>query len=199
MIIATTTEYGTDEDTETCGRLTRSIMDSYMRRPSVEDHAVRKIVVMAGNDASMIQAGSHKPPMYDAALILINRNFCRFLISGSAASYHFEEGTLAHRSDPAEASVIGSGPRYEPRLEPAFQLRPAKNAFLTASRSFAQRVSDQDIEQALQQSQSPEEWMERLKALAGPDTHFCAVAAFLPMAKPSFLDGLGGLLRHRGK
>lgn len=190
MIIATTTEYGTDEDTEICSRLTRSFVDSYMRRPSVEDRAIRKISVMAGNDVAMIRANDREPLLFDAAFVMLNRNICRFLVSGCAASYHFEEGRLAHRSDPSEAPAIGSGPRYEPRLEPAFELKPVQNAFLTASRSLSDRVSDKDIEEALRQSQSPEEWMERLISLAGPEKEFCAVTAFLPVAKPSILGGL---------
>ncbi|MDO5131787.1 MAG: hypothetical protein Q4D81_02255 [Eubacteriales bacterium] len=194
MIIATTTEYGTDEDTETCSRITRSVIDNYMHRPSVEDRAIRKISTMAGNDISMIQAGAQNSILFDAAFVMINRNICRFLISGRAACYHFEDGKLAHRSDPSEAPALGSGLRYEPRLEPSFQLNPVKNAFLTASRSLSDRVTDQDIEEALRQSASPEEWMERLQALSGPEKQFCAITAFLPMAKPSLLEGL---LRHR--
>lgn len=194
MIIATTTEYGTDEDTELCGRLTRSFIDSYMRRPSVEDRAVRTISAMAGNDVAMIRAEDHRPVLFDSAFVMLNRNVCRFLVSGRSAAYHFEEGKLAHRSDPMEAPAIGSGPRFEPRLEPAFQLNPVQNAFLTASRSLSDRVSDSEIEEALRQSQSPEEWMERLRSLAGPEKEFCAVTAFLPVAKPSIL---GSLLRPR--
>ena len=49
MIIATTTEYDTDEDTEVASRVTRSIFDNYMRRPSVEDRAIHTIAVMANN------------------------------------------------------------------------------------------------------------------------------------------------------
>ena len=190
MIIATTTEYMTDEDTELCGRLTRAVIDNYMRRPSLEDHAIRKIASMAGNDIAMIQTGNDRICMFDAAFIMIKNNFCRFLISGRAAAYHFEDGILAHRSDPAEASVIGSGPRYEPRLEAGFQLEPVRNAFLAASRTLMDSVSEEQIEQALRQSQSPDEWMDRLITMVGPEKQFCAVTAFLPLAKPSILDGI---------
>ena len=48
MIIATTTERGTDEDTENGSRVTRSIIDNFMRRPSLEDRAVTTIYTFAG-------------------------------------------------------------------------------------------------------------------------------------------------------
>ena len=190
MIIATTTDRGTDEDSETAGRITRSMVDNFMRRPSTEDRAVHALSTMANNDLCMMSLNDERPPLCDAAFIFIDRNKARFFISGSSAAYHFENGKLAHRSDPADADIIGSGPRFRPRMEPAFELNQVENAFLAASASLAHAVTDEALEESLRASASPEEWMERLKELAGPDMQFCAITAFPPIIKHSRLKGL---------
>jgi len=190
MIIATTTDRGTDEDSETAGRITRSMVDNFMRRPSTEDRAVHALSTMANNDLCMMSLNDERPPLCDAAFIFIDRNKARFFISGSSAAYHFENGKLAHRSDPADADIIGSGPHFRPRMEPAFELNQVENAFLTASASLAHAVTDEALEESLRASASPEEWMERLKELAGPDMQFCAITAFPPIIKHSRLKGL---------
>ena len=188
MIIATITEYGTDEDSELSSRVLRSVADSFLRRPSVEDKPVRMIAIMASNDLNMMR-GMDDPPRCDGALVLLDGNKARFLMSGLAAAYHFEEGRLAHRSKPEEVSCIGSGVRYEPYMEPVFELKPGRNAFLTASRGLAGALDDRAVEEALKASETPEQWMERLAALAGPERAFCAVAAFLPDRRPPLFKG----------
>lgn len=191
MIIATTTDRGTDEDSESASRVTRSIADNYLRRPSVEDRAIHALSTMANNDLSMMGLNGDEPPLCDAAFVFVNRKQARFLVSGGAAAYHFAGGKLAHRSLPGEASIIGMGPRYTPRLEPGFELKKEENAFLTASPSFVRAVSDEAVGEALRASSTPEEWMDRLQELAGHDVQFCAITAFLPLGKPKFL----GILR----
>ena len=188
MIIATITEYGTDADSELAGRVLRSAADSFMRRPSVEDKAIRMISIMANNDLNMM-CGMDDGARCDGALVFLEGNRARFLMSGSAAAYHFEEGQLAHRSKAQEVSCIGSGVRYEPYMEPVFELKPGRNAFLTASRGLAEAVGDREIEQALKASETPEQWMNCIRELAGPEREFCAVAAFLPDRRPPLLRG----------
>lgn len=190
MTIATTTEYGTDEDTEYSSRVTRSIIDNYMKRPSLEDRAISTIATMANNDLRMLGDGNDAPQTFDAAFAFIDRGRARFLISGGSAAYHFEDGKLIHRSEASEASLIGSGPRYIPRLEEPFEIGQGKTAILTASRCFAATLSNEAIEESLKGVESPGDWMERLKALVGPDRQFCAIAAFLPPTKPSMFKAM---------
>lgn len=189
MTIATTTEYGTDEDTESGSRITRSIFDNFMRRPSVMDEAIQAIAAMANNDQLMMRADEDERQLFDAAFVFLDRGQARFLISGCAAAYYFDDGALAQRSDPAEAPAFGAGPKYEARLEPVFSVDSEKPAFLAASRTLA-AVPDADIERALCESSTPAEWMEKLKALVGEDKQFCAVTAFLPPEKPSRIQGI---------
>lgn len=199
MIIATTTDYGCDEDSESCGRVTRTLIDNFMRRPSVEDRAINALATIANNDLSMLSTSAEHQPMCDAAFVMVDRRRVRFLISGTSVAYHFEGGLLAHRSLPGEADVLGSGPRYAPRLEEPFDLRQVDNAFLTASPAFARCVTDEQVGSALRESKTPEEWMERLRALAG-DVQFCAVAAFPPKNTHSLLQVLkGGMHRDRNR
>lgn len=190
MIIATTTEQGTEEDTETTSRVTRSMFDNFMRRPSIEDQAIRTIASMANNDLSMMNPENDDAVLCDAAFVFLDRNKARFLISGKSAAWHFEDGKLKNRSSRDAAPQIGSGRYYEPHLEPVFELKQGKNAILAASQTLAEQVSDEEIEKALNESASPEEWMERLVNLVGEDKQFCAITAFLPSEKPSLLKSL---------
>jgi len=190
MTIATTTEYGVDEDSEYSSRVTRSIIDNYMKRPSLVDQAISTIATMANNDLMMMKGGNEATQMFDAAFAFIDQGRVRFLISGGSAAYHFEDGRLLHRSDPGEASLIGSGVRYTPRLEPPFEMGKGKTVILTASRCLATTVSDEALEESLKGAETPEDWMERLKALVGKDKQFCAIAAFLPTEKPSMLKAM---------
>lgn len=200
MIIATTTDRGTDEDSESAGRVTRSITDNYMHRPSVENRAMHALSTMANNDLAMMGLNGgdrhEEPVMCDAAFVFINRKQARFLVAGASCAYHFEKGELAHRSLPGETSPIGIGPRFEPRMEPVFELNKEENAFLVASPSLARAVTDEQVTEALRASKTPEEWMEGLKRLAGDDTQFCAITCFLPLGKPP-LKGLLSRMRTR--
>ena len=199
MIIATTTDYGCDEDSDSCGRVTRTLIDNFMRRPSVEDRAITALTTIANNDLAMLSTAGDHQPMCDAAFCLVDRNRCRFFISGSSAAYHFEGGTLAHRSLPGEADVLGSGPRFSPRLEESFELHTGENAFLCASPALPKAVTDDQVGEALRESKTPEEWMDRLKELAA-GIQFCAVTAFLPNAKHSVLKTLmGGMRGDKGR
>ena len=190
MIIATTTEHGVDEDSEYSSRVTRSIIDNFMRRPSLEDRAIQTIATMANNDLMMMWSENETPMMFDAAFAFIDQGRARFLISGGSAAYHFEDGKLRHRSDAGEASLIGSGVRYSPRMEEAFEIGHGKTVILTASRRLAATVSDEALEESLVGAEDPEAWMERLKALVGAESQFCAIAAFLPTEKPSILKAM---------
>lgn len=190
MIIATTTEAGTDEDTEAAGRVTRQIIDSFLKRPSLSDHAINAVAAMANNDLSMMNLDGELPIGCDASFIFLERNQARFLVAGNAAAWHFENGRLAHRSEAGTAPLIGTGPHYKPRLEPVFALNREENAFLVASPTLAASLKDADLEEALNKSKSPEEWMEQLKTMVGLDKQFCAISVFLPVAKPSLLREL---------
>ena len=195
MIIATTSDHTTDEDTDIGSRVTRSIIDNFLRRPSLEDYALTTIATMASNDLAMLHASDEVPLLCDAAFVLMDRNRARFLISGGSVAYHFENGVLAHQSEPAESSIIGSGPRYQPHLDPVFQLNNEKNAFLTASRALAEKLTRENLEETLNASETPEDWMRKLEALAGDDRQFCAVTVFLPQSSPSFFKSLFNRVR----
>ena len=145
MIIATTTEQGTEEDTETTSRVTRSMFDNFMRRPSIEDQAIRTIASMANNDLSMMNPENDDAVLCDAAFVFLDRNKARFLISGKSAAWHFEDGKLKNRSSRDAAPQIGSGRYYEPHLEPVFELKQGKNAILAASQTLEARWSEAEL------------------------------------------------------
>lgn len=192
MILAVTTEAGSQEDAREAGCLTQFVLDSFGMRPSVEERAVRRLAYMACNNLAMLQTGSERPVRLDAAFVFVRHGQARFLISGESAAYHFEAGVLAHRSQPDTADRFGAGPSFQTRMEPVFSLRHSDNALLAASPSLAHTLTEEQIQQALQGAKTPEEWLERLKEQMGPDRPFNAAAAFVPGAGPSFLKSLLG-------
>lgn len=187
MTLAAATEQMTEADTEISSRVTRSVFDNFMRRPSIEDQAIQTIAAMANNDLAMMRNADEDPVLCDAAFVFIDRKQARFLISGRSSAWHFGDGKLLHRSLTGSAMTIGTGPRYTARLEPVFELCPEKNAFLAGSPTLAASVNDSELEELLKVSASPKEWMDRLVEKVGPDKEFCAIAAFLPDEKPSLL------------
>lgn len=189
MIIGTTTDQQSEEDTEVASRVTRSVFDNFMKRPSLSDQAISTIASMANNDLSMMR-GEDDSVACDAAFVFLDKEGVRFLISGRAAAWHFEEGKMKHRSQPEMAPTIGGGLSYKARLEPAFELKEGKNAFLVASRSVDELLTDSELEELLNASSTPEEWMDLIIEKIGPDRQFCAITAFLPEEKPSFIQGL---------
>lgn len=190
MIIATTTDQATEEDTEVSSRVTRSMFDNFMRRPSLEDQAILTIASMANNDLAMMRSIDSDQILCEAAFVFIDQSRYRFLISGQSAAWHFENGRIVHRSNAEKAPVIGAGVHYTARLEPIFELGQEKNAFLTASRTLAENLTDDDLEETLQASETPEEWMQHLVEKVGPQKQFCAITAFLPNEKPSIFKTL---------
>ena len=184
-----TSDYDTEEDTELGSRVTRSCIDNYMRKPSLEDRAMSMISTMANNDLIMLLSGRDKPVLFDAAFVFVNHEEARFLISGESAAYYLKDGRLVRSSLPQGTAVIGSGLSYRAGLEPKFTLDGEKNAFLTASKSLNSVLTGEILEETLAESKTPGEWMEKLKALAG-EKQFCAAAVFLPPRKKGFASFL---------
>lgn len=145
------------------------------------------IAGMANNDLIVMNMQGEASTLCEGAFVFVNHNKGRFLISGVAAAYHFENGKIVHRSAPGEAPPFGASYHYSPRLEPTFELGKAEHAFLTLSRSLAIRIGDEELEGSLVGVETAEQWMQHLTELAGHETQFCAVTAFLPPARPGLL------------
>ncbi|MCR4791202.1 MAG: hypothetical protein K5871_00470 [Lachnospiraceae bacterium] len=185
-VIATVTAYGTGSDSDGAVLVADKIIDSQMMRPSLADIALDTISKMANNELLMIHPERREDNSVDAAVVMIRKNKARFFISGVSAAYHFSGGKLLHRSESGEAPAIGKTPRFDPRLEKAFDLGRGENIFLTADRALSESISDDKLEQMAASLAGPEEFMDALIKEMGPERSFSAGIAFLPPRKHLF-------------
>lgn len=195
MICVTATESGTDEDCEAGGRITKTLIDHYMRRPSLED---RVLTILAKECSKSLYVPGNTDPFgcCDMAALLLLEGEARWLISGTSRVWYFFERKLAGGSGDRAYPLLGQRMAYDPVLDPPVRLREGDNAFLLASRKLAETVSVSAMEEALAASADAAEWMEKLIALAGTETQFCATTVFLkPMGPQTLLQKLRRAVR----
>ena len=161
-IIAVATEHLTDEDIEATSKVTRIIADSFIRRPSMEERAIRQICGFANDGLSMHQADPSGHVLCDAGILLLLRQQARWIVTGKSRVFHFENGKLARQSDPEDLPPFGSGPALGLSVSPSFTVTAEENAFLVCSGALADSVSAEQMEEDLNASRSPSEWMDKL-------------------------------------
>lgn len=188
MICVTATESGTDEDCEAGGRIAKTLIDHYMRRPSVEDR-VMGILAKECNKSLYVPGSADPFGCCDMAALLMLEEEVRWLVSGTSRVYHFFDRKLAGGSGDSPYPLLGQRMAYDPILDPPIRLREGDNAFLLASRKLAETVSVSEMERTLADSSDAADWMEKLIQRAGEDTQFCAATVFVkPMAPRSILQ-----------
>lgn len=188
MICVTATESGTDEDCEAGGRIAKTLIDHYMRRPSVEDR-VMDILAKECNKSLYVPGSTDSFGCCDMAALLMLEGEARWLVSGTSRVYYFFNRKLAGGSGDSPYPLLGQRLAYDPILDPPVRLREGDNAFLLASRKLAETVSVPEMEEMLADSSDAADWMEKLISRAGADTQFCAATVFVkPMGPQSFFQ-----------
>lgn len=198
MIIVTTTDFKTDEDSELASKATKIAIDSFLKRPGLDDKAMRAVADFANNGVFMENGGQEdkneeKPLCAMAGLFSIDGH-ARWIACGGAMVFHFEDGKLARHSAAKETPPLGVGPRYFLELEDTFELTAEKNAFLVCSRELALQTTPEMLEKTLENSKTPEEWVKNILAEVDTKRQFCLNVLFLPERKKLF-----GKARKPGK
>ena len=187
MICVTATENGTDEDCEAGGRIAKTLIDHYMRRPSLEDR-VMGILARECNKSLYVPGSTDPFGCCDMAALLMLEGEVRWLVSGTSRVYYFFDRKLAGGSGDGPYPLLGQRMAYDPILDPPVRLREGDNAFLLASRKLTETVSVSEIEEMLADSSDAADWMEKLIRRAGTDIQFCATTVFVkPMGPQSIL------------
>lgn len=197
MICVTATESGTDEDCEAAGRITKTLIDHYMRRPSLEDR-VMSILAKECNKSLYVPGNMDSFGCCDMAALLLLEGEARWLVSGTSRVWYFFDGKLVGGSGDSAYPLLGQRMAYDPMLDPPLRLREGNNVFLLASRKLAETVSVPELEETLAESSNAVDWMERLISRAGADTQFCATTVFIkPKGPQSFFQRLHRVILER--
>lgn len=184
MIAATISDYLTDEDSENAGLVARMLTESYMRKPSLEDKAMRGIMEFVGSRFfAEIADDRNQDSLCAFAVVFMFRGKARWVTGGGSMVYHFEDGQLVRYSQCIDAPPLGEKEQYEVELEDGFQLSGGKNAFLLCSKEMAKQTPPELLERTLQNSQTPEQWLQNIVAEIGEARQFCANAVFLPQKR----------------
>ena len=146
------------------GKVTKVVIEHYMRRPSVKEEAVQKITEFA-HDAICADQTPNYQVECNIGLLMVQGGLYRWLTFGDVRVYHFVNGQLMDASE-GTAPRLGSGKTKDmPELIQPTAFEKGENSFLVCSSSLAKYVREQEIENALSAAENAEEWMQALKAL----------------------------------
>ena len=146
------------------GKVTRVVIEHYMRRPTLKEEGLQKITEFA-HDAICVQ----QAPGYQAecalGILMTQGDQFRWIVAGDVRIMHFLNGQLMTENK-GNAPRLGSGKTKEmPEVLEATSLQKGENSFLICSESFVQYVREAEIENALSMAENAEEWLRILKDL----------------------------------
>ena len=164
------------------GKVTRVVLENYLRRPSLKEEALKKLTEFA-HDATCVQ----QAPGYQAecamGLLLTQGNQFRWVVTGDVRIFHFVNGQIME-TNRGTSPRLGSGKTREmPEVLAETGFRQGENSFLLCSGSFTRYVSDQEIENALSLSDNAEEWLRTLREMYESrceDEPYALMTVFMP-------------------
>lgn len=146
------------------GKVTRVILENYLRRPSLKEEALKKLTEFA-HDAICVQQSPEYQAECALAVLLTQGNEFRWITTGDVRIFHFVNGQIME-TNRGDAPRLGSGKTREmPEVLGITGFQQGENSFLLCSGSFAKYVNEQEIENALSLSDNAEEWLRTLRDL----------------------------------
>lgn len=175
--------YNEPKDQESVGgKVTKVVLENYMRRPSLKEEALKKLTEFA-HDAICVQQAPNYPVECAMGVLMIQDNRFRWITTGDVRIYHFVNGQIMEENE-GTAQRLGSGHEQTmPEVLPATEFRKGENSFLVCSGSFARVVREEEIENALSAADSAEDWLRALKDLYEDrcaDEPFALMTIFMP-------------------
>ena len=167
------------------GKVTKVVLETYMRRPSLKEEALKKLTEFA-HDAICVQ----QAPGYQAecamGILLTQGDKFRWLCTGDVRIFHFVNGQVME-ANKGNAPRLGSGKTREmPEVLSETDLQQGENSFLICSESFVRYVKEQEIENALAMSDNAEEWMRTLRDMYEDrcaDEPYALMTLFVPQKR----------------
>ena len=163
-------------------------VDSFLRRPSVKPVALETICGFV-NDAVLSGRGPSPQFTFAASIFMIHGTNMAWAISGNSAVMLFSDGKLERYAVGEPYPCFGSSPTYKPDIQQAFQPVRGEKALFLCSGRLLKTIRTGSVEKALQQSNGPKDWNERVKALS-PSTQFNSLAAWIPSPSRGMMEAL---------
>ena len=139
------------EDNErTVAKITKILVESYMKRPSLTKEAMDAIFELCNNGMMVNQSPQYPAAAYVGAVFFLKDKFV-CAVMGDVVIFHFVDGILTNvfTQDDGESRFLGN-PRYVgPKVSDVQSFPKGDNTFLICSGKFASSFSEQDIEYSL--------------------------------------------------
>lgn len=160
------------------------MIDTFMKRPSLEDRAMEGIAQFVNEHLSSSQKENrYEDGICAFAAVFILRGKARWLTGGGSMVYHFADKQLIRYSQCVDAPPLGMSAQYNVELEDAFDLTEGENAFLVCSKEMAKQTPPELLERTLQNADSAEDWLQAIVSEIGESRQYCASAMILPAKK----------------
>lgn len=170
-------------------KVTRIIIENYLRRPSLRDEAISKILEFADNGVMITQTPAYRVQCATAAL-MISKNCFRWIQTGQVSLFHFVDGQVVHASDMDAHPPIGAGETTGDVASAVYTLGEGENSFLVCSDSFAKYVHPGEMEKALSAADSAEQWLAMMKGLYEDRSQgepYSIMTVFVPSKRRRFM------------
>lgn len=152
------------EGDPTGSKVTRIMIENFLRRPSLRDEALEHILEFANSGVMIKQTPAYRVECSTAAL-MVHKDAFRWMRMGDVCLYHFVDGQLVNSAEEPSSPALGAGQQTKMDALPETQLGQGENSFLLCSASFAKYVKTTEMENALSAADSAEQWLKMLKDL----------------------------------
>ena len=133
---------------------TKIIVESFFKRPSLGDQAMDGIMNMV-KDGVLVEQSYHYRTEAEVGAIFFMGDHFRIAQAGDIVVLHFVDGMLLNPevlSAPSERPSLGSEDYEAAEVTEAAEFGHGENTFLLCTREFAQGLSEEIIEEALQKA-----------------------------------------------
>lgn len=160
------------------------VVEHFVRRPTLKDEGLQKITEFA-HDAICVQQAPGYAAECDLAIVMTQGSKFRWINAGGTRVYYFLNGQIMEKNE-GKTPRLGNGSEKEmPEGLAETEFQKGENSFLICSESFANVVSEADMENTLASSDNAEDWVKALKSLyedrAGEP--FALMAIFMPQKR----------------
>lgn len=130
-------------------KVTRILIESFMKRPSLGTEAMDAIFKLSNNGVLVTQSPQY-PSFASASGVFVLKNKFVFATAGDNVIFHFVDGMIKTVFSGGEDSVSLGNTRFaSPKVSEQMTFSRGTNTFLICSRKFAESFSEQTLEEAL--------------------------------------------------
>ena len=152
-------------DSEPIGsKVTRIIVENYIRKPSLRDEALDKISEFANSGVLIKQTPTYHVEC-SIGMLMVQKDKFRWLRCGDVNLYHFVDGQLVLSTVDGNSTPLGTVGDLRMDTIDATELGKGENSFLICSTSFAEHIRTTEMENALSAADSADQWLRMLKDL----------------------------------